>query len=135
MAKQKPQRPQLSKLEQQIMQVVWHLDECTSNDVIDEFTKHRPLAKSTIRTVLASLHKKGYVERIPTIERGFRLKPTVSRDAVASRTLKDLVAGLFAGSPTQAISTLLKDEAIDETELEEIRLMLDERKRARENKE
>lgn len=127
--KRQQDMPELSRLEQDIMNVVWGLGECSSAEVIETYTKKRALAKTTIRTVMANLRKKGYVEPIPTIERGFRFRPCVSRESVAKRSLKIVVSGLFAGSPRQAIVHLLKHEKIDESDLEEIRKMLDERKR------
>lgn len=112
-------------MELEIMDVVWNLGDCSSAEVIAAHTKRRPLAATTIRTVLANLRKKGYLEPIPTIERGFRLRAVVNRDSVARRTLKGLVGTLFGGSPRQAIAYLLKDEDIDEADLAEIRRMID----------
>ncbi|MBI3466211.1 MAG: BlaI/MecI/CopY family transcriptional regulator [Planctomycetes bacterium] len=123
------ERPELSRLELDIMDVVWELGECSSAEVIDAYTAKRPLAPTTIRSVLANLRKKGYLEPVPTIERGFRLRPLVNRESVAQRTLKGLIRTLFGGSPRQAIAYLLKEEAIDERDLEEIRRMLDNRRK------
>ncbi len=119
--------PELSRLELAVMGVVWELGDCSSAEVIAAFTKRRRLAVTTIRTVLANLRKKGYLEPIPTIERGFRLRARVTRDAVAGRTLRGLVGSLFGGSPRQAIAYLLKNENLDETELKEIRRLLDQK--------
>jgi BlaI family penicillinase repressor len=119
--------PELSRLELAVMGVVWELGDCSSAEVIAQFTKRRRLAVTTIRTVLANLRKKGYLEPIPTIERGFRLRARVTRDAVAGRTLRGLVGSLFGGSPRQAIAYLLKNERLDETELKEIRRLLDQK--------
>jgi BlaI family penicillinase repressor len=121
--------PELSRLELAVMGVVWKLGDCSSAEVIAEFTKRRRLAVTTIRTVLANLRKKGYLEPIPTIERGFRLRARVSRDAVAGRTLRGLVGSLFGGSPRQAIAYLLKNERLDEAELKELRRLLDEHRK------
>jgi BlaI family transcriptional regulator, penicillinase repressor len=129
MAKKHARLPELSRLEQDIMNVVWDLGECSSAEVIAAYTKKRKLAKTTIRTVLANLRKKGYLEPVPSIERGFRLRAVVTRESVAKRSLKDVVSSLFNGSPQSAIAYLLKDEQLDESDLEEIRRMLDERKR------
>src|SRR5580698_1255655 len=120
--------PEMSRLEMAVMTVVWKLGDCSSAEVIAEFTKRRRLAETTIRTVLANLRKKGYLEPIPTIERGFRLRARVTRDAVAGRTLRGLVANLFGGSPRQAIAHLLQDERLDDAELKEIRRLLDEKR-------
>lgn len=124
----KQDRPELSRLETEIMNVIWDLGECSSAEVTAEFSRKRALAPTTIRTVLANLRKKGYLEPVPTIERGFRLRATVGRDSVAKRTLKGLVASLFGGSPRQAIAYLLKEEEINAGDLAEIRRMLDEKR-------
>ncbi len=91
----------------------------------------RRLAPTTIRTVLANLRKKGYLKPVPTIERGFRLRPTVERDSVVRRTLKSLVAGLLGGSPRQAIAYLLKDENLNDADLEEIRRLVDSQRKGK----
>jgi len=124
----KVELPEMSRLELAIMDVVWRLGDCSSAEVIAEFTKRRRLAETTIRTVLANLRKKGYLEPIPTIERGFRLRARVTREAVAGRTLRGLVANLFGGSPREAIAHLLQDERLDDAELKEIRRLLDEKR-------
>jgi predicted transcriptional regulator len=118
-------RPELSRLETEIMDVVWRLGECSSTEVIAEYGKVRPLAPTTIRTVLSNLRKKGYVEPVATIEPGVRLRPSVERDSVIRRTLKSLVAGLLGGSPRQAIAYLLKDDNLNDADLEEIRRLID----------
>ena len=118
--------PELSPLELEVMNVVWHLGECSSAEVIEEFSKKRQLAETTIRTVLANIRKKGYLEPVPTVERGFRIKPVVSKREVARRSLKQMLSSLFDGSPREAISFLIKEENIDQTDLDELRSLLDE---------
>ncbi|MHC4405870.1 MAG: BlaI/MecI/CopY family transcriptional regulator [Planctomycetota bacterium] len=123
------QRPELSRLELDIMDVVWELGDCSSAEVTQVFSRKRQLAPTTIRSVLANLRKKGYLKPIPTIERGFRMRATVKRDEVARSTLGDLVASLFGGSPGQAIFCLLEDEKLNEDDLEEIRRMIEAKKK------
>jgi len=118
------QRPELSRLELAVMDVVWRLGECSSAQVIEEFRERRDLASTTIRTVLANLRRKGYVEPVPTIGRGFRIKPTVTRSAVAKRSLSELLRNLFEGSPRLAITHLLKSERMSPEDLEEIRRLI-----------
>ena len=125
----KPDLPVLSGLELEVMLVVWELGECTSGDVIEAFRKKRELAASTLRNVLAKLRAKGYVTPIPSIGRGFLLRPTVAREAVARRTLKTVMSSLFEGSPKQAIAYLLDDAQISQADLNELRKRIDARKR------
>lgn len=122
-------RPAMSSLEMDVMDVVWELGDCTSAQVIDAFSRKRPLAPTTIRTVLTNLRNKGYIKPIPTIGRGFMFRPTVPRESVARRSLKELLTSLFRNSPRQAIAYLLDDANVTEDELDEIRRMIDERKR------
>ena len=119
----------LSKLELEVMDVIWDLGDCSSAEVIAAFSaEKRSLAPTTIRTVLANLRKKGYVKTLPTKERGFRMRPTVERDEVARSTLSGLVAHLFGGSPGQAILHLLEDKDIDEEELSRIRDLVESKR-------
>jgi len=125
----KQTRPALTGLELEIMNTVWELGDCTSAQVIAAFDRVRPLAPTTIRTVLTKLREKGYVKPIPSIERGFMLRPTIEREAVARRSLKDLVESLFHDSPQQAIAYLLDDADITDADLNELRRMIADRKR------
>ncbi len=121
--------PALSRLEQRIMGLVWNLGECSSADVIAAHNQGEHLAETTIRTVLANLRKKGYVELVPTIERQHRLRPAVSREKVGKRTLRDLVSGFFGGSPRQVFSYLIKEEKLSEADLEALRQLIEERQK------
>ena len=125
---------ELSELELAVMAVVWELGECSSAEVVDRFSERRPLAPTTIRTVLASIEKKGYLERVPTVERGLRYRPRVGREDVAGRSLRKLVGNLFGGSPRHAIAWLLREEELPDSELEEIRQMIETRKHRKEKK-
>src|SRR5437764_15448899 len=122
-------RPPLSGLELEVMNLVWDLGQPTSGDIVEAFTKHRPLAPTTIRTVLTKIEEKGYVERVPTTERALRYRPSFPREAVATQTLQQLVGRLFGGSPKAAIAQLLADEALDAAELDDIQKMVSRRRK------
>jgi BlaI family transcriptional regulator, penicillinase repressor len=128
MAPKRPQKnqnlPELSRLELAVMDLVWELGECSSAEVISAYQQKRPLAPTTIRTVLANLRKKGYLLPVPTIERGFRLKAAVTRESVASRSMRDIFQNLFQGSLRQAITCLLSEEQPSDQEMEEIRQII-----------
>jgi len=120
--------PALSPLELQVMDVVWQLGDCTSAQVIETFTERRRLAPTTIRTVLTNLRRKGYVKPLPTIERGFKLRPIVQREAVARRSVKDLLQSLFADAPQQAVAYLIEDADISAAELDQLSRLIEARK-------
>jgi len=124
-------KPELSRLELEIMDVVWELGDCSSAEVIAAYQKKRQLAPTTIRTVLANLRKKGYLEPIPTIERGFRIRAIVNRESVAQRLMKSLLNCLFSNSPRQAIAYLLKEENVTAADLDEIRRLIESQRKGK----
>ena len=117
--------PSLSPLELQIMDIVWELGDCTSAQVTKAFKSRRPLAPTTIRTVLANLRKKGYLKPIPAVSRGFVLRATVARETVARRSMKEMLSSFFQGSPCQAISYLIDEADLTDRDFEEIRELID----------
>lgn len=125
MPRRKSARTDLSPLELDVMNVIWELGECTSAQVIDEFQKRRPLANTTIRTVMSNIRKKGYIEIVPSVESRIHFRAKVSKEAVARRTVKEMLRNLFEDSPREAIAFLLKEQSLDPDELQEIRKMID----------
>jgi BlaI family penicillinase repressor len=116
--------PELSPLELEVMNVIWELGECTSAEVIEEFAKKRKLANTTIRTVLANIRKKGYLEVVPSVEPRIRFRPRVTKRTVTRRTVRQLLENMFGDSPREAIEFLLAEEDLDKEELDEIRKLL-----------
>ncbi|OQY66070.1 hypothetical protein B6D29_03300 [Microgenomates bacterium UTCPR1] len=53
----------MSKLEQEVMNIVWSLEQCTVRDVLVKL-KSKKLAYTTISTVLTRLHEKGMLEKL-----------------------------------------------------------------------
>lgn len=117
-------KPALSKLELDVMGVVWRLGECSTREVIQEYQKARILADTTIKTVLTSIRNKGYLELVPTTEPGFRFRPAVSQQEIAQSSLRGVVSNFFGGSTRAAILHLLRQEEISDSEMDEIRQML-----------
>ena len=119
----------LTPLELEVMNVIWDLGDCTSAKVIAAFSRRRPLAPTTIRTVMGALRRKGYIRPIPNIGRSFLFRPVVARESVARRSLREMLASLFHDSPHAAIAYLLEDERVGDEELDEIRHMIDRRRK------
>ena len=120
--------PDMGPLELEVMLVVWKLGDCTSAEVIEAFGQKRSLAPTTIRTVLAKLRQKGYLEPIPSLGRGFKLRPTIRRETVARRSLRSVLSSFFPDSPRQAIAYLLDDVDMSDEDLAEIRRLIESRK-------
>ena len=116
--------PELTGLELELMQVVWERGNATAAEIGEALAARRPLAGTTIHTVLANLRRKGVIEPIPTIERALRFAPRVPRDQIATRTLRQLMRTFFGNSPQRLMAHLLQDEAVGEAELVELKKLL-----------
>ncbi|OGK21388.1 hypothetical protein A3C23_01205 [Candidatus Roizmanbacteria bacterium RIFCSPHIGHO2_02_FULL_37_13b] len=53
----------LSKLELEIMEIIWEYGECTIRDVVNKMSKTKTLAYTTIATIITRLIKKGTLKK------------------------------------------------------------------------
>jgi predicted transcriptional regulator len=86
----------------------------------------RPLAYTTVLTVLRALEAKGVV-RHEAEGKAYRYYPTVEPDEAGERTLGRLLDKMYQGSRELLVARLLSDDAVSEDELRRIRQMLDQR--------
>jgi len=115
-----------TELELAIMQVLWELGEGTVEDVRSALQeKGRPLAPSSIRTMLAILQEKRYVTREP-LKRGYLYRPLVSAEKARKRILRDIVQRAFAGSAAALVSALMGTDLVSEKELARIKALIKE---------
>lgn len=86
---------QFGTLEAAIMDVLWSRPPSgpavTVRDVLEALRHDRPLAYTTVMTVLANLHRKGWLRR-ERDGRAWRYTPVTSRDANTAEMMSQLVA-------------------------------------------
>ncbi len=97
-------------LELMCLKALWSLEEGSVKDVRRIVTQSRPLAYTTIMTVLERLVRKGKVER-RKVGRAFVYAPTASRDAMRRVAIQELLDGFFDGSVDELMRFLRRAEA------------------------
>lgn len=117
----------LTDAELRLMRIVWDLESCTVNDVLEALPGEEQLAYSTVLTTMRILEEKGYV-RHDKEGRAYVYEPIVERDEAQRDALNHLMGKFFNNSPGQLVANLLEDDDITEDHLAEIRSMLAERK-------
>lgn len=118
--------PRLTPLESQIMDSVWNRHPATVREVQKALEPVKPMAYNTVLTMMRILRDKGFL----TSERHGRsdvYSPTVQREDVARRSLRDLVDRFYAGSATAMVSQLLDSGELDPDEIQAIRREVDKR--------
>ncbi len=122
---------QLGELEADVMSVVWELGKASVQDVKDALEPRRPLAYTTVMTVMSRLAEKGVLERRKD-GRAYYYTPAGSQEKVAGSLLHSLVKRLYAGATGKAVAQLLEsDEAVDEAELERLEALIRSKRQAR----
>jgi predicted transcriptional regulator len=101
--------PPLTKQELRIMNVVWAKAGASGRDVCDALSEEKPVAYTTVVTLMNILVNKGHLTRVPD-GRQFRYEPKTSRKRVMAGLVRDFVDRVFAGSP-QSLMAHLVDEA------------------------
>lgn len=124
----------LGDIEKPVMDVLWDRDEVTGREVYEEVNRGRPLAFTTILTVLDRLLKKGLIRRT---KRGrlFVYTAAMSRDDFVRQVSHEVLQGIMDISASSA-ATFFVDILYKTSpeEIERLSKLIEERKRGRSRK-
>lgn len=116
---------QLTKAEEQIMQILWTLKEGTVQDILKEFTKDKP-ARTTIATILGILETKEFVTH-RTDGRSNVYWALVKKEDYSKKQLFGFLKNYFDGSFSSMTSFFAKETNLSIDELDKL---LDETRQA-----
>ena len=109
---------QLTKAEEQIMQILWNLKEGTVKDILDAFPENKP-ARTTVATILSILENKSFVEHYTDGRINIYI-PLVSKEKYSNKQLFGLVNDYFGGSFPSMVSFFAKENNLDVEEMDQI---------------
>jgi predicted transcriptional regulator len=110
--------PSLTKAEEEIMHIVWQLEPCLVRDVIDHLGQP-DIPHSTVSSVVRILEKKGFVTH-KAYGKTHEYRAVVTKEEYAQQNVKSLIKKYFAGSPSQLVSFLVKENDLDLKELNKL---------------
>lgn len=114
----------LTKVELELMTILWRLGAGTVGDVLDRLSEDRRLAYTSVSTILRILEKKGVL--LSRKEgRSHVYVPLLRKEEYESWSVHDLVTGLFDGTPARLVRRLLESEALSTKERHAIRKLLE----------
>jgi len=120
----KREKDTLTKLELQIMQVIWKLG--ASNVSAVQAALDQQLAYTTVQTMLNILHRKGKLKR-KLRGRAFEYSATVTEASASGHALRDLIDRMFGGSSEELVMSLIKTRQIDAKKVAELSKRLEEK--------
>jgi len=116
----------LTDLETDIMNIVWQKGKVTVRDVYETLRETRPLAYTTVLTVLGTLTEKHIVHR-EMRDRAYVYRPRMSHKEAVSRSLQHLAGKFFEGSERSLAAHMIESEKLSRQELEELHRMIEEK--------
>ena len=109
---------ELTKAEEEIMQVLWQLDSAFVKDVISHLPEPKP-AYNTVSTIVRILQEKGFVGH-ETHGKSHKYYPVVTKEDYTKSFMKGFVKKYFSGSYQQMVSFFTKQEDLSLNELEQL---------------
>jgi len=113
---------ELTRAEEQIMQVLWRLGRGLVKDILAELPEPRP-AYNTVSTIVRILEKKGFVS-YKAYGKTHEYFPLVSMNEYRRTCLRSFVHRFFGNSPQELVSFFAQDRRLSLGDLEEIRTLL-----------
>jgi BlaI family transcriptional regulator, penicillinase repressor len=103
--------PKLTKLELQIMEVLWSRGPCAIREIQEAFPKRNRPAYTTIQTTVYRLEGKKTLRRARKISHAHIFEPLISRSAAQNRLIDDLLA-LFGDRLQPVMAHLIESKRL-----------------------
>jgi len=123
----KPRKNLPTGQELAIMKVLWQREKATVREVYEELRKQRPLAYTTVLTMMGILEHKGYVKKTAGA-RAYIYSPTRPQEQVVGGLVKDFVGRVFDGSAQPLLVHLIETGDLSMQELQDLRRLLREKR-------
>ena len=117
--------PKLSRLELQIMEVLWERGPSCVRDIVETFPARKRPAYTTIQTTIYRLEAKKAVQLAQKVGNVHVFAPTIAR-GVAQRRLVDEFLGLFGGRRQPLMTHLIESGRLTEQDLREAQKLFQE---------
>lgn len=109
---------ELTKAEEQIMQVIWTLDQAFVKEIIAQLPSPKP-AYNTVSTIVRILEEKGFVAH-EVFGKSHRYYPLVTKPEYRKFAASKLVKGYFGGKVENLLSYFAREKNLSLEELQEI---------------
>jgi BlaI family penicillinase repressor len=118
-------QPTLTPQELAIMKVVWNLDKATVRNVYEAIRSKRPIAYTTVMTMMKILEEKGYLKRA-LVDRAHVYTPAKPRQQVVGAMVRDFVDRVFDGASHSLLVHLAKDNRLSDKQRRMMKQLVDD---------
>ncbi len=114
---------ELTKSEEQIMQILWKINEGFVKDIIEYFPDPKP-AYNTVSTIIRILENKKFIDH-KAYGRTYQYFPVISKQDYTTKFMKKFMKNYFSGSFRQMLSFFSSEEELSINELEKLKKEMD----------
>jgi len=115
---------ELTRAEEQIMQILWDIEKGFVKDILKHFPEPRP-AYNTVSTIVRILQDKGFVSH-KAYGRTHEYYPIVAKEEYTKSRMSHLVSNYFSNSFEKMISFFAREKKISLREMEDIIKMMEQ---------
>lgn len=108
------------------MKVVWRLGSATVRDIYEALRAERPIAYTTVMTMMRILEDKGYLKKTASSDRAYVYAPAKPRQQVLGAMLRDFVDRVFDGAPDSLLLHLARDNKLTEKQRKVVKRLIEE---------
>src|SRR6202000_630409 len=117
---------ELTKAEEQVMQILWQLKEAIVKDILEQMPEPRP-AYNTVSTVVRVLEGKGFIDH-KAYGNSHVYFPIVSEDEYKKFTFDKMMKSYFNDSYKSLVSFIADEKKLGVKELDELTNVIDKLK-------
>jgi BlaI family transcriptional regulator, penicillinase repressor len=117
--------PTLTPQELAIMKVVWERKQATVRDVYEALRDKRPVAYTTVMTMMKILDEKGYLKK-EMVDRAHVYTSAKPQQQVVGAMVRDFLDRVFDGAPSSLLLHLAKNDKLTQKQRRLVRQLLEE---------
>jgi predicted transcriptional regulator len=117
---------ELTKAEEELMQVLWDLSKGFVKDIIARLPEPQP-KYTTVSTIIRILEEKGFVGH-NAYGNSHEYYPLISKEAYSEHATKSVMQKYFGGSLKRLVSFFVDKNDVSDKELEELKKIIEKNK-------
>nr|WP_295929239.1 BlaI/MecI/CopY family transcriptional regulator [uncultured Dyadobacter sp.] len=114
---------QLNHSEENIMRILWDLNEGVIHDIIERIPDPKP-PYTTVSSIVRLLEKKGFIDH-KAYGKTHVYFPAIGKEDYAKKSFSNLVKHYFQGSPKNIVSFMVQENVLQPDEVDELRQLID----------
>jgi BlaI family transcriptional regulator, penicillinase repressor len=109
---------ELTKAEDQVMQILWNLGKGFVKDIVEEMPDPKP-AYNTISTIVRILETKGFIDH-KAYGKTHEYFPLITREKYTKFYLNNMIKGYFNGSFQNLVSFFAKENKMNAADIDKL---------------